>query len=117
MRYRVCWFLAVSLLLTGCTKEGENIYRPTPGEEQSASTPLVTVIYDPNGLGDRSYNDLIYKGVEDAAQKYGIRTLQLAPEDVEQGQTYLETMFRQVENLNDTVRLLTNMALHLATIT
>ena len=102
----VGWILAVSLLLTGCTKEGETIYRPTPGEEQPATTPLVTVIYDPDGLGDRSYNDLIYKGVEAAAKKYGVRTLQLAPEDKEQGQAYLETMFRQIENLNDTVRRL-----------
>ena len=100
------WILAVSLLLTGCSKDGETISQPTPGEEQPATTPLVTVIYDPNGLGDRSYNDLIYKGVEAAAKKYGLRTLQLSPESMEQGLAYLETMFRQIENMNDTVRRL-----------
>ena len=98
--------LLPSLLLTGCTKDGETIILPTPGEEQPSTTPLVTVIYDPDGLGDRSYNDLIYKGVEEAAKKYGLRTLQLAPENREQGLAYLETMFRQIENLNDTVRRL-----------
>ena len=71
--------------LASCTKEGDTIYEPLPGEEQPASTPLVTVIYGPNGLGDRSYNDLIYKGVETAAKKYGLRTLQLSPETEEQG--------------------------------
>ena len=100
------WLLAAGILLTGCTKDGETIILPTPGEEQPPATPLVTVIYDPDGLGDRSYNDLIYKGVEEAAKKYGLRTLQLAPENKEQGLAYLETMFRQIENLNDTVRRL-----------
>ena len=100
------WLLVAGLLLTGCTKDGETIILPTPGEEQPPATPLVTVIYDPDGLGDRSYNDLIYKGVEEAAKKYGLRTLQLAPENREQGLAYLETMFKQIENLNDTVRRL-----------
>ena len=106
MRQLRIGLLAVSLLLACCTKEGDTIYQPTPGEEQPATTPLVTVIYDPNGLGDRSYNDLIYKGVEAAAKKYGVRTLQLAPESVEQGLAYLETMFSQMENARDTVRRL-----------
>ena len=107
MRNKLSWILAVSmLLLTGCTKEGDTVYEPLPGEQQPASTPLVTVIYGPNGLGDRSYNDLIYKGVETAAKKYGLRTLQLSPETEEQGLAYLETMFRQMESATDTVRRL-----------
>jgi basic membrane protein A len=106
MRRITGWLLAAGLLLTGCTKEGDIIYRPTPGEEQPSTLPLVTVIYDPNGLGDRSYNDLIYKGVEAAAKKYGVRTLQLSPESKEQGLVYLETMFSQMENARDTVRRL-----------
>ena len=59
--------LLAGMLLTCCTKEGDTIYKPTPGEKQPATTPLVTVIYGPNSLGDRSYCDLIYKGVEAAA--------------------------------------------------
>jgi len=98
--------LTICLLLTCCSKEGETIYQPRSGERQPATTPLVTVIYGPNGLGDRSYNDQIYKGVEAAAKKYGLRTLQLSPESEEQGMIYLETMFQQLENLNDTVRRL-----------
>jgi basic membrane protein A len=98
--------LAALLLLASCTKEGSTIYQPNPNEEQAPTTPLVIVIYGPNGLGDRSYNDLVYKGVEEAAKTYGVRTLQLAPESEEQGFIYLETFFRQMENLNDTVRRL-----------
>ena len=100
------FLLATMLALVACTKEGDTIYKPTPGEEQPATTPLVTVIYGPNGLGDRSYCDLIYKGVEAAAKQYGVRTLQLAPESEEQGLAYLETMFSQMENATDTVRRL-----------
>ena len=101
-----CFVLLASLLLTGCTKEGDTIYQPNPNEEQPATTPFVTVIYGPNGLGDRSYNDLIYKGIEMAAKQYGLRTLQLAPESEAQGLAYLETMFRQMESASDTVRRL-----------
>lgn len=93
-------------MLTSCNKDGEIIYQPNPNEEQPAATPLVTVIYGPNGLGDRSYCDLIYKGVEAAGEKYGVRTLQLSPESETQGLAYIETMFQQMENLNDTVRRL-----------
>ena len=106
MREKLLFILTVSLLLTCCTKEGETIYKPNPEEEQPATTPLVTVIYGPNGLGDRSYNDLVYKGVEAAAQKYGVRTLQLSPESNEQGFAYLETIFQQMESATDTVRRL-----------
>ena len=94
------------MLLASCTKEGSTIYKPNPDEEQAPTTPLVIVIYGPNGLGDRSYNDLVYKGIEEASKTYGVRTLQLAPESEEQGFIYLETFFKQMENLNDTVRRL-----------
>ena len=106
MRKSLSFILLASLLLTCCTKEGATVYQPNPNEEKPATTPLMTVIYGPNGLGDRSYNDLIYKGVEMAAKQYGVRTLQLAPENEAQGLVYLETMFRQMESANDTVRRL-----------
>ena len=100
-------FLLVTMLaLVACTKEGNTIYQTNPDEEKPSTVPLVTVIYGPNSLGDRSYCDLIYKGVEAAAKKYGLRTLQLSPESEEQGLAYVETMFQQMENLNDTVRRL-----------
>ena len=66
----------------------------------------MTVIYDVNGLGDRSYNDKIYRGIESAAKKHGFRTLQLVPDSYEQGLAYLETMLRQMESAQDTVRRL-----------
>ena len=98
--------LATILALAACTKEGNTVYLPNPDEEQPSTAPLVTVIYGPNSLGDRSYCDKIYRGIEASATKHGIRTLQLMPESTEQGLAYLEMMFQQMENAQDSVRRL-----------
>jgi len=79
---------------------------PNPNEEQPIGTPLVIVIYGPNSLGDRSYCDLIYTGVERAAQSHGLRTLQFSPESEEEGLAYLETIISEMEQTSDTVRRL-----------
>ena len=49
MRKTGIFWLAACLLLIGCTKDGATVYQPNPNEEQPATTPLVTVIYGPNG--------------------------------------------------------------------
>ncbi|MBP5717984.1 MAG: hypothetical protein J6X53_03255 [Abditibacteriota bacterium] len=89
------------LLLSGCTKV---IHLPDPEEPQASTAPIVTVIYDPGALGDRTYNDLIYLGVEEAATRLGLRTVQLSPKDYEEGIAYLEAMKMAVKE--DTVRRL-----------
>ena len=95
----------VILALTACSKDGDTIYQ-TPPEEQPAQSPLVTVVYDPDALGDRSFNDLIYQGVEQAAKEYGLRTLQLSPSSLQEGLAYLETMFQNLSTMPDTIRRL-----------
>ena len=100
------FLLATMLVLVACTKDGNTIYQINPDEEKPSTAPLVTVIYGPNSLGDRSYCDLIYKGVEEAAKKHGVRTLHLSPVSEEQGLAYLDMMFRQMENAIDSVRRL-----------
>ena len=75
--------LMLVTMLASCTKD--RIILPNPDEEQASGAPLVIVIYGPNSLGDRSYCDLIYTGVERAAQRYGLRTLQFSPESDEEG--------------------------------
>ena len=100
----LCSLLMVAAILVGCTREP--IILPNPDEEQASSKPLVIVIYGPNSLGDRSYCDLIYSGVEKAAQIYGLRTLQLSPGSQEEGLAYLETIIREMEQASDTVRRL-----------
>lgn len=95
--------LVVVMLLVACSKDGDIIYQPDPDEPKGSTAPLVTVIYGKDALGDRSYNDLIYKGVEEAAAKYGLRTMQLSPTSYEEGKGYLENMFQTIQTLNDSV--------------
>jgi len=106
MKSKVFILLAAVLLSAGCTREGDTIYLPDPNEEAASTVPLVTVIYDANALGDQSYNDLIYDGVERTAQELGLRTLQQSPRTYEEGLQYLELMLRQMETANDSVRRL-----------
>lgn len=99
--------MSATLLLTlaSCTKEGDVIYETDPNDV-APTTPLVTVIYDPNAVGDGNYNDLIYKGVEEAAREYGLRTMQLSPSTHDEGLAYLQTLFQQMSTAQDTVRRL-----------
>ena len=98
-------FFLLLMMIAACTKDGDTIYQPDPADAASTA-PLITVIYDPNGLGDGGYNDLIYQGVEQAAKEYGLRTMQLSPVTREEGLAYLQTMFQQKEAAQDTVRRL-----------
>ncbi len=83
MNYSVNRILTVYLIiniwmLVACTKDGDVIYQPDPAD-QASTTPLVTVIYDPNAVGDGNYNDLIYQSVEQAAKEHDLRTMHLSP--------------------------------------
>ena len=108
---RTKWLLTVNLIigllmLAACTKEGDTIYQPDPSEPKASTAPLVTVIYGTDAIGDRSYSDLIYKGVEEAAAKYGLRTMQLSPTSYQEGLGYLQSMFQSVRSQSDTIRRL-----------
>lgn len=92
-------------VMVSCTKGGDTIEVPDPTDAPSTK-PLVTVVYDPDALGDHSYNDLVCQGVEAAAVKYGLRTMQLSPASREEGLAYLETIFQQMSTQRDTIRRL-----------
>ena len=95
------------LVLAACTKDGDTIYQPDPDEPKASTAPLVTVIYNADALGDRSYNDLIYQGVEKTARERCLRTMQMSPTNYEEGLAYLQTMFQTVSSTKaDTVRRL-----------
>ena len=70
---KIILILAAMLTFAACTKEGDVIYQTAPADALSAK-PLVTVIYDPNAVGDGNYNDLIYQSVEQAAKEHDLRT-------------------------------------------
>ena len=99
--------LAAVMMLSACTKDGDTIYKWDLDEPTASTTPLVTVIYGKDALGDRSYNDLIYKGIEEAVAKYGLRSMQMSPTSYEEGLAYLQTMFQTVSATKaDTIRRL-----------
>lgn len=96
---------AVLLLLAACTKDGDTIFEPDSNDLPSR-TPLVWVLYDPSALGDMTYNDLLYEGVERAAFNAGIRTNQYSPRTKEEGIAFLSDAFDQMSNPADTTRRL-----------
>ena len=103
------WILVLLsvLVFAACTKDGDTIYQPDPDEPKASTAPLVTVIYGMDALGDRSYNDLIFQGVEKTARENGLRTMQMSPTSYEEGLAYLQTMFQTVSaTKTDTVRRL-----------
>ena len=100
----VLLLLGSASVLTSCTKD-EVIYVPDPTDAASAR-PMVTVVYSPDALGDKSYNDLIYSSVEDISNRNGLRSLHLSPATREEGLAYLEDIFRQTETAGDTIRRL-----------
>ena len=93
---------AIVVMAIGCRKVQ---YEPDPADVPSGA-PLVTVVYDPGALGDRSYNDLIYAGVERTALARGLRTMQFSPSTSSEGLAILQTYFGQMSMLRDTVRRL-----------
>ena len=97
------WLLLALALLAACVKV--TIYRPDP-EDLPSSAPLVTVLYDPDALGDLTFNDLVYKGVEDAAAEYGVRTRQYSPGSREEGLEFLSATLDRMSASTDTVRQL-----------
>ena len=97
--------ILIAVTFAACSKEGDTIYQ-SPPEDLPPQSPLVTVIYDPDALGDRSYNDLVYKGVEQAAKEHGLRTMQLSPSSKQEGLAYLENLFTDLTTRQDTVRRL-----------
>ena len=102
-------FMLGTVFFTSCTKDGDTIYQTDP-QDQASTAPLVTVVYDPNALGDRGYNDLIYQGVENAARAHGLRTMQLSPTSVDEGLAYLKFLFEALTAMQDSVRRLVIVA-------
>ena len=97
--------MAVLVLLAACTKDGDTIFELDPTDQVSTS-PLVTVLYEPDGIGDQSYNDLVYQGVEEAAMLMGLRTLHLSPITGDGGRIFLEQAIAEMSAATDTVRRL-----------
>jgi len=82
-------FLFLAIWLGACSKEDEKDLLDT--------SPIVMVIYPIDGLGDRSYADNIYKGVEKAVQEHGLRVLHLVPKSNDEFKVFL-TFLKEQDN-------------------
>lgn len=86
MRYLNYFAVFIVISLTSCTKDVDYEYI-----DQS---PIVAVLFSPNGLGDLSFSDNIYRGAEEAAAQYGVRIQILEPGTIEEGEEYLRLMYK-----------------------
>lgn len=69
------WILLLFPVLTSCQKDEEEI----PGNVLSKSQFYVTAIHSPNGLGDRGYNDNLYKGIRESQLTHGFHLQSYSP--------------------------------------
>lgn len=76
-----------ALLFTACSDDDP---QPAPQDE----TPMLVVVYPIDGLGDRSYVDNIYRGVEKVALEHGLKVQHLMPYTYEEGTTYIENFMK-----------------------
>ncbi len=103
--FTLCFIICGVILFTCCSDDNDVIHELDPNDQPSTA-PIVTVLYDANGLGDRSYNDLIYQGAEQAAVELNLRTRHISPQTREEGLKYLESVMQQMSQASDTVRQL-----------
>ena len=99
---RFCTVAVLAAALLACGKEPQ----PAGGGSGSQEPPVVTVLYDVQALGDCSYNDLIYAGVERAALKHGFRTVHHAPLSASDGQRFLQETITAMSGATDGVKRL-----------
>lgn len=58
--------------------------------EHTEDLGVVSVIYAPSGLGDRGYNDNIYKGIQQGRILHGFRLENYLPNSIEQAEEYMK---------------------------
>jgi len=103
--FTLCFIICGVILFTCCSDNNDVIHELDPNDQPSTA-PIVTVLYDANALGDRSYNDLIYTGTEQAAGELNLRTRHISPETKEEGLRHLEAIMQQISQTTDTIHRL-----------
>ncbi len=80
--------LVAGLLLAGCRGEKEE----TVAE---AAKPTVGLVLSVGGLGDKSFNDSAYEGLNEAAEQLGIEPVYGQPEQMSEDEKYLRQYAEQ----------------------
>lgn len=93
---RTLWIALIVCLFASCEKDNEII-------ENVVDMGVVSVIYAPYGLGDRGYNDNIYKGIQQGRILHGFRLENYLPNSIEQAEEYMKAW---LSDKSDVKRLL-----------
>jgi len=72
--------LMLLLLLNSCQEEEFELFTPNK---------VVNVLLPAEGLGDRSFIDVVYKGVEEATKDFDFRVNYIIPESLEMGEEWI----------------------------
>lgn len=80
----LCFFLL--MIVAGCNEEDSGVFNPSFG---------VYVLLPAEGLGDRSFVDVVYEGVETAVPDFNFRVEYVIPETLEKGEEWI----RNIPNL------------------
>ena len=88
-------FLSIVLIgiLSSCSKEDN-----TPIDNNSIPSPIVTVFFSPNGLGDRGYNDNIAHGVNRSQETHGYRLNRICPTSLQEAERYMDAWLSALDN-------------------
>jgi basic membrane protein A len=81
-------FLLISVLFVGCSKATET--EDVNSAETAEKTVKVALITSSGGLGDRSFNDAAYEGLQKAEADYGIEIKVIEPQGVSDYQKSLK---------------------------
>jgi len=90
-------FTMAMALLVGCGPKAPASESPADkGGEKGGSDMKFAIIFGVGGLGDNGYNDEVYKGVQMAAEQFGVSYDYAEPKDITEFETQLR-MFADAE--------------------
>jgi basic membrane protein A len=84
MKIGISFFILVTLALVSCHKE-EAYDLFTPNFE-------ITVLLPSEGIGDRSFVDVVYTGVEEATKDFDFSVKYIVPENLEKGEQWIKNI-------------------------
>jgi basic membrane lipoprotein Med (substrate-binding protein (PBP1-ABC) superfamily) len=84
MKFCILISIAFTLLLVSCNKEDASDWLTTEFE--------VNVLLPTEGLGDRSFVDVVYEGVEEATKDLNFSVNYIVPENFEKGEAWIKNI-------------------------
>lgn len=83
--------VTIALVASGCGDDDEEV--------SDGQKPLITLVADISGLGDESFNDVIWNGCEKAKAELGVRAMCFEPKSVEEYAAAIEEALAEKPDL------------------